>query len=98
MILKEASAMRLFLSERLRRRIPIAVFYLVSSTAHAAMQSTHQTISLNSGWQFRQTDTPNAQWHPATVPGNVHLDLIANKAIGDPFFRDNEAKYQWISQ
>ena len=35
-------------------------------------------------------------WLPATVPGDVHLDLLANKKIPDPFFRDNEAKLQWI--
>jgi len=36
-------------------------------------------------------------WLPATVPGDVHLDLLANKKIPDPFFRDNEAKLQWMS-
>ena len=30
------------------------------------------------------------------MPGDVHLDLLANKRIPDPFFRDNEAKLQWI--
>ncbi len=39
---------------------------------------------------------PTPEWHPATVPGDVHLDLIANKLIPDPFFRDNEGKLQWI--
>ena len=37
-----------------------------------------------------------AQWHPAVVPGCVHLDLLRNKLIPDPFYRDNEAKLQWI--
>ncbi len=37
-------------------------------------------------------------WLPATVPGDVHLDLLANKKIPDPFFRDNEAKLQWIEK
>jgi beta-mannosidase len=35
---------------------------------------------------------------PATVPGDVHLDLLANKRISDPFYRDDEAKLQWIEQ
>jgi beta-mannosidase len=57
-------------------------------------------VTLDRGWQFRQI-TPNADqgdngWLPATVPGDVHLDLLANKKIPDPFFRDNEAKLQWI--
>ena len=90
--------MRFFAPVRLLCLAILAVFLLENLSAHAAMQSSHQTLPLNSGWQFRQMDTANAQWRPATVPGDVHLDLIANKVIGDPFFRDNEAKYQWISQ
>jgi beta-mannosidase len=38
----------------------------------------------------------NAGWQSATVPGDVHLDLLANKKIDDPFYRDNELKLQWI--
>ena len=57
-------------------------------------------LELDHGWQFRQV-TASAQeaesgWLPATVPGDVHLDLLANKKIPDPFYRDNEAKLQWI--
>ncbi len=35
-------------------------------------------------------------WMPAKVPGVVHLDLMNNKVISDPFLRDNESKVQWI--
>jgi len=58
-----------------------------------------RTIPLNTGWEFRQltdADAKAAEWRPATVPGDVHLDLLANKLIPEPFFRDNEAKLQWI--
>ncbi len=55
---------------------------------------------LAQGWQFRQlagaVETGNQGWLPATVPGDIHLDLLANKVIPDPFYRDNEAKLQWI--
>ncbi|MGB6687648.1 MAG: glycoside hydrolase family 2 protein [Terracidiphilus sp.] len=59
-------------------------------------------IALDLGWQFRQI-TATAQdaesgWLPATVPGDVHLDLLANKKISDPFFRDDESKLQWIEK
>jgi beta-mannosidase len=37
-------------------------------------------------------------WLPASVPGDVHLDLLANKKITDPFLRDNESKLQWIEK
>ncbi len=56
-------------------------------------------MTLNQGWQFRQvkaTQDAETGWLPATVPGDVHLDLLANKKIPDPFYRDNESKLQWI--
>ncbi len=59
----------------------------------------NSVIAFDHGWQFRQvTPAQNAEsgWLPATVPGDVHLDLLANKKIPDPFYRDNEAKLQWI--
>ena len=86
--------------QRIRFFRPLAMVMgclgIVLSTAQAA---TRTSLDLNSGWQFRQrmpaTATP-AEWRPATVPGDVHLDLLANKLIPDPFYRDNEAKLQWI--
>ena len=55
-----------------------------------------QTISsdLNINWQFRQVGTQT--WYPATVPGTVHTDLLANGLIDDPFKDNNEKKLQWI--
>ncbi len=56
--------------------------------------------ALDQGWQFRQVaagaQDAESGWLPATVPGDVHLDLLANKKIPDPFFGANEAKLQWI--
>jgi beta-mannosidase len=40
--------------------------------------------------------TESAEWHAAEVPGCVHTDLLANKIIPDPYYRDNESKLQWI--
>ncbi len=57
-------------------------------------------LALDRGWQFRQiasgAQDAESGWLPATVPGDVHLDLLANKKIPDPYFRDNESKLQWI--
>jgi len=68
--------------------------------AHSPAQNV--VLALDRGWQFRQIMASGAQaengWLPATVPGDVHLDLLANKKIPDPFFRDNEAKLQWIEK
>jgi beta-mannosidase len=53
-------------------------------------------VPLQSGWQFREVG--KEEWHPATVPGCVHTDLLKNKLIDDPFYRDNEQKLQWIGK
>jgi beta-mannosidase len=75
--------------------------------ASARAQSNTRTgarevISLDSGWEFRQkTDGPptdETKWRAAEVPGVVHTDLLRNKVIPDPFYRDNEAKLQWIEK
>lgn len=79
-------------------------FFLLFAGFHIAQAQPRPTqnavLALDHGWQFRQmTDMPqdaNAGWLPATVPGDVHLDLLANKKIDDPFYRDNESKLQWI--
>jgi beta-mannosidase len=31
-------------------------------------------VNLHNGWQFRQDGEP--KWHAATVPGEVHTDLL----------------------
>jgi beta-mannosidase len=63
-------------------------------------------VPINSGWEFRQSQkvdasgskavVQSAEWRPAQVPGDVHLDLLRNKLISEPFYRDNESKLQWI--
>ncbi len=80
----------------------LALAGIVLNVAHAAPRTSTE---LNTGWQFRQRLAEGAaaasassagDWRPATVPGDVHLDLLANKLIPDPYYRDNEAKLQWI--
>lgn len=51
-------------------------------------------LPLNTGWEFAQTDS--AIWRPATVPGNVHADLLAQNIIPDPYYRLNEQAVQWV--
>jgi len=83
-----------------------AFFLLASISATAATQK--QLVPLTSGWEFHQlisgpvvaaassTGNDASEWHPGAVPGCVHLDLLRNQLIPDPFYRDNEAKLQWI--
>lgn len=53
-------------------------------------------MEINHNWEFRQVGKEN--WLPATVPGTVHTDLLANKVIEDPYYRLNEKKLQWIDK
>src|ERR1022692_3844705 len=80
-----------------------AAIGLGSGIARAqAGPAMNANLVLDHGWQFRQVtaDAKEGQngWLSATVPGDVHLDLLANKKIADPYFRDNEAKLQWIQK
>jgi len=73
------------------------------SQSFAQMKSLEkQVVALDQGWEFRQQGAapgaPAAEWLPAQVPGQVHLDLLRHRLIPDPFYRDNEAKLQWISE
>src|SRR6266853_3069842 len=68
-----------------------------SQTRRGRESGIHRaTISLQSGWQFREIGKD--KWYPASVPGCVHTDLLGNKLIDDPFYRDNEQKLQWIGK
>lgn len=69
---------------------------LLCGNALAQSGSAKVVVPLNTGWQFHEVG--KTDWMPATVPGCVHTDLIANKVIEDPFYRDNEKRLQWIGK
>ena len=54
------------------------------------------TLSLDGSWKVRKAGSK--EWMPARVPGVIHLDLMRNNAIPDPFMGDNESKLQWIGE
>ena len=68
----------------------------------AAAQLSGQT--LDSGWQFHiapksaeaKSHPEAAEWREAAIPGSVQTDLLKAGVIGDPFYRDNEGRLQWI--
>ncbi|HET7664133.1 MAG TPA: glycoside hydrolase family 2 protein, partial [Rhodanobacteraceae bacterium] len=70
--------------------------------AWGGAQAATTSVPVQSHWRFRllsNTTTPHpeaARWHQAHVPGTVQTDLLANGLIGKPYYRDNEAKLQWI--
>ena len=55
---------------------------------------TKTSQNLGQGWEFRSVDK---KWLSASVPGNIHLDLMNHELIPDPFIGSNESELQWIS-
>lgn len=62
-----------------------------------------QTTYLHEGWEFIEAGGEGQmvgfslhEWLPASVPGHVHLDLVANGIIADPHLRINERGCQWV--
>ncbi len=91
--------------------LSITVVLLASCPWAAAEAHARERLPLESGWTFRQLPDDGlaasrdahppevkGEWLPAVVPGDVHLDLLRNKRIEDPFYRDNESKLQWIEK
>ncbi len=85
-------------------QVLMLILVLLTSTASSIAQTRmgkkidmrDGTIALDLGWQFREVGKD--KWYPATVPGCVHTDLLNNKLIEDPFYRDNEQRLQWIGK
>lgn len=72
------------------KRFLIFIFLFVCVKAIAVERKLHDN------WRFRQGSSEI--WHPAEVPGCVHLDLMRERMIEDPFFRLNERGVQWVDK
>ena len=96
--MRGANKMRSHLKSKIHLWLAPLLLLLFACSAHAQANAVtgKLTIPINTGWQFREAGKDN--WSPATVPGCVHTDLLANKLIDDPFYRDNEQKQQWIGK
>ncbi len=55
-----------------------------------------EIIDLHDNWQFKKVT--DSVWQSATVPGNVHSDLLDHQRIEDPFIGNNEKDVQWVSE
>ena len=60
------------------------------------MQSWHVNAQspLVAQWTFASSDS--LHWLPAQVPGSVHLDLMREGVIPDPFLSTHEHDVQWV--
>ena len=67
------------------------LFLIALPLLFAACATKPEQVELTD-WQFEY----NGQWYPATVPGFIHTDLMANGLIPDPYYGTNEDSVQWI--
>src|SRR5215218_10601024 len=81
----------------------------MSSTSAIGSPAPLGTVSLGSSrgveWTVEPTSELPPEWAgispqpcPATVPGEVHVDLLAAGLIPDPFDGDNETLLAWIGR
>jgi len=56
----------------------------------------NETVEISENWTFK--NNVDSLWLEASVPGDVHTDLLRNGLIEDPFYRLNEHALQWIDK
>ena len=78
----------------MRYFLPFLFTCLSALLSHAQALLVERELTEN--WGFKEVDT--REWLPASVPGTVHTDLMANGLIEDPFYRLNERKVQWVDK
>ena len=78
----------------MRYFLPFLFTCLSALLSHGQAVLTERELTEN--WSFKEVDTRD--WLPASVPGTVHTDLMANGLIEDPFYRLNERKVQWVDK
>lgn len=56
---------------------------------------SQQELPLSGKWLFRKANS-SQRWLPATVPGSLHTDLLANGLIGNPYLGCNNMQLAWV--
>ncbi|KAL8654842.1 MAG: hypothetical protein Q9210_001265 [Variospora velana] len=65
--------------------------------SHALLPA--RRIPIQDGWTFKEVGNDETEWMPVSCfPTNVHLDLIYNNVISDPFGAKNEQDDQWVGE
>ena len=67
------------------------------------MAALRRSIPLRTGWKYRSrnpsTHSSTNSWQPSrTLPTEIHLDLLANGVISNPFLGKNEEAVQWVGE
>ncbi len=86
-------------------RLILFLSFFLPATLHAAGRGdatppTPSVISLDGDWLLTgySPDMPKHLELAAKVPGQVHVDLLREGIIEDPYWRDNAEKCQWVER
>ena len=71
---------------------------LSAGTYSMVGDSGWQSLTSNAGLSWRAVSSNGSVAVPATVPGQIHLDLHAAGVIGDTYYRFNQAANAWVYQ
>jgi len=74
----------------------VFILFLITIMSCQPKHDIPITIDLHKDWSFKAVK--DSLWTSASVPGNIHSDLLDNKVINHPFIRNNEDSLQWISK
>lgn len=66
----------------------------ILSTSGQDMDVYRDRIPINANWTYRSLDGNYVGM--ARIPGAIHVDLLLNQQIPDPFYRDEAARLGWI--
>ena len=70
--------------------------FLLIFLCYNCSNQTNNAVEISENWEFK--NNVDSLWFEASVPGNVHTDLLSNQLIKDPFYRLNEHDLQWIDK
>ncbi len=82
-----------------RELVFIVVCLCLVGCGNSQEEQMHQPNSsylIETEWKFTAQD--EEKWIPASVPGVVHMDLLNNGVIENPYYENNELKQRWIEE
>ncbi len=78
------------------RLFVLLIVSIVLYSCHSDKDLAFQKIELKCEWFFQEEGKENQL--AANIPGSIHLDLLANQKIEDPYYANNEIKQRWIEE
>ncbi|PLX14098.1 MAG: beta-mannosidase [Marinilabiliales bacterium] len=71
----------------------LLISYLIGSCSN--IEKNHTQL-LNKNWKFKSEN--DSIWMDIKIPGSVHIGLLENNIIEDPYYRLNEHDVQWVDK